>query len=275
MGVGGQGVAHRAALHFSEFQQPEHRFRQAFFHLHSPAVKFHPRRQRVPAFPGLGNVGRLAKDVHIHLAGAGHQFSRPAGNHPGRKPRPQVQPEDSLHPVCFKNTRLTQVSGAASGLLRRLKYQQHIVGQGFLFAEPPGQFQNDGHMTVVAAGVHTARVQRRIFRPGFFRNGQGIHVRPEGNGRFPPKVKPGAQRPFHGGKYPAIQALQSLFQVCQSLGQRLVQLRNPVELPAVGTDLHGDCLLKIGIGLLYVKSRPVSISHLCFPEKDGMMRYQK
>ena len=59
-------------------------------------------------------------------------------------------------------------------------------------------------MAVVAAGVHPARVLRGKGQPGVLVDGQGIDVRPEGNGLLFPKVEPGAKRPTGGNEQFAV-----------------------------------------------------------------------
>ena len=93
-----------------------------------------------------------------------------------------------------------QVLGPAGGLLRRLEYQQHIVGQVLFITQPPGQFQQNGHMAVMAAGVHAALVLRAVVHPVPLLNGQGIRIGPEGHGLLFAEIKIGTQGTFHGGK---------------------------------------------------------------------------
>ena len=95
----------------------------------------------------------------------------------------------------------------------------------------------------MAAGVHFSRVGRRVFRPGFFRDGQGVRIGPKGNGIFRAEVEPGAERAVHGREGLAVQPGQGILEVCKGLGQIPVQLRDAVERPAVSVYLHGSRLL--------------------------------
>ena len=171
MGMGRQGVADGSALEFAEFQQPENSLGQRLLQSPGLTIEFYPGSQGVNPFGGFCNVGRLAENVYSHFAGPGHQLPLPAGDNSGSQSRPQVQPKNGLDPVDCKNTGFTQFSCAPGGLLRRLEYQQHIVGQGFLPAQPPGQFQQYCHMPVMAAGMHLPRVLGGIGSAGFLFDG--------------------------------------------------------------------------------------------------------
>ena len=123
-------------------------------------------------------------------------------------------------------------------MLRRLEDQQHIVGQILLFAEPPGQLQENGHVAVMAAGMHHPRVGRGVGHLVLFLDGQGIRIRPEGNGILLSEIKKSAQGAVHGRKHLAVQVFQSGTQIFHGLGQVPVQFRDPVQRPAVIGQLH-------------------------------------
>ena len=244
MGVAGNGVADAAAFHFAEFQKTEDPFRQRRLHGHGPAVEFHTGRQGINALPAFGNVGRLAADIHIHLAGAGHHLIGTGGDHAGIQPRPQVDAENRLHVVLVKHPGFAQILCPAGGLLRRLEHQKNVVRILRLSAQAAGQLQKNGHVAVMAAGVHLPRVGGDIITAVFLGNGQGIHIRPEGQGTLGPKVKPGTQTLLHGREYLTVTGRKSIFQIGKGFRQTAVQLRDPVQRPTVLNDLHGIGLLR-------------------------------
>ena len=107
------------------------------------------------------------------------------------------------------------------------------------------QLQKNRRMAVVAAGVHPARMLRRISRAGFFFNGQGVQIRPEGDGAPGAKIEPGAQAPLRGRKQAAAQTLQFPPQIGDGQGKLAVQLGDPVQCPAVFDDPNGKCPLSV------------------------------
>ena len=127
MGVGGQGVADGAALKFSEFQQSKHRIRQFLLHFHGILVEFHGGHQCVHALSCLGNVGGFSVDVHIYLAGTGHQLLPAACHDPCFQPGPQVQTENGSDVVLSKYTAVTDILCSAGGFLCTLEHQQHVA----------------------------------------------------------------------------------------------------------------------------------------------------
>ena len=145
-------------------------------------------------------MGGFAENVHLDFAGPAHHFIAAAGDLSFRQAGPQVQAENRLYVVFLEDSRGAQIPGAAGGLLRRLEYQQDIVCHFYFPGQPPGQLQQDRHVTVMAAGVHPPFVNRCVRQLGFFLNGQGVHVRAEGDGRGGMEVKISAKRPGHRGE---------------------------------------------------------------------------
>ena len=133
----------------------------------------------------------------------------------------------------IKNAAVANGLGAASGFLRRLENQKHVVGEDFPPGQPPGQLQGDSHVAVVAAGVHFARMAGGEGQACGFGNRQGVHICPEGQAVVPAKVKKGAQGAFRRGEHLTGKGLQGRPQVVQGFRQIPVQLGNPVEGPAV------------------------------------------
>ena len=149
-----------------------------------------------------------------------------------------MQAENRLHVMRLEHAAVTDVPGAAGGLLRGLEHQQHVLGQGLLPVEPAGQLQQNGHMAVVAAGVHPARVPGGEGQARGLGHRQGVGVGPEGDGPAPAKVKKRAEAALDGRKHPAAQPRQGGAEIGHGLGQAAVQLGNPVQRPAVVDDLH-------------------------------------
>ena len=104
--------------------------------------------------------------------------------------------------------------------------------------QPTGKLQQNGHMAVVAAGVHDAGMGGGVGCSGFFGNGQGVHIRAEGNCLGLAEVKPGAQSAAPGRKNLAGQAGQGLFQIRLGFGKLQLQLGNPVQCMTVSVYLH-------------------------------------
>ena len=185
-----------------------------------------------------------------------------------------MQAENGLHIVFFEDSGFAQIPGTAGGLLRRLEYQQHIVGQAFLFAQAARQLQKNCHVSVVTAGVHFAGVDGCILPGAAFADGQGIGFRPEGDGLFRAKVKPGAQSPGHGGKYGAVQPLQPGCKIGDGFRNLPVKLRNPVQGAAIFCQGHLAQPPKIKFSLIIAYSAASVNFPLRYGKKGGMMMEQ-
>jgi len=105
--MGGQGIADGSGVEFSEFQQTEDMRRQGLFHRHCPAVELHTGSNGIHALFCLGDVGGFSVDIHIDLAGAGHQLVHPAEYPAFFQPRPQMQAKEGFDLVFFQYTGLT------------------------------------------------------------------------------------------------------------------------------------------------------------------------
>ena len=180
-------------MELAEFQQTEHTRRNLPLHFHGTGIEFRTGHEGIHALGGFRNMGRLTVKIQGHFAGTGHQFLS-AAEHPALfQARPQVQAEHRLYPVGFQDTGIADALGAAGAFLAGLEDQQNIMVQLLFPVQPPGQFQQDGHMAVMAAGVHDAGVGGGVSCSAFFLDGQSIHIRPEGDRLFRAEVKPGAQ----------------------------------------------------------------------------------
>ena len=155
-----------------------------------------------------------------------------------------MQSEDGFHMEDFPERGFAKHTGATGTFLTGLEDQQYIALQSLLVIQPAGQFQENRHMTVVTAGMHSARMGGGKRQVGILRNGQRITVCPEGNSAGSTEIKVGQQRAFHGEKQPAVQLRQCLIQICHGLRQLQFQLRDPVERLSISGDLHSITSLR-------------------------------
>ena len=240
MGMAGNDIADGAGLHMSEFQQPEDLRRQSLLGGGGPAVEFCAGGQGIDTFACFGNVGGAADEVHIHLAGAAHQLILPAEDLARFQTRPQVQSEDGLHTEGGEQAAVAEVLGAAGAFLAGLEHQQYIPVKLLFLIQPAGQLQEDGHMAVVAAGMHPARMAGGEIKIRIFFNGQAVAVCPEGDGALCTEVEKGAEAALHRGEDPTFQSCESRGQVGHGLRQIQLQLRDFVQLAPIAYDLlHG------------------------------------
>ena len=237
-GVVRDHVAHGPALEQAEFQQTADFGGQRRLHGRDLPVKFHSGSHGIQPLVGLGNMGRTAVNIHLHLAGPAHHFLFPAGDDALFQTGPEMQGENCLHMVVPEHMGPANIPGPAGGLLRRLEHQQHVMAKLLLAVQPPGQFQQNRHVAVVAAGVHLAGMGRCVGGLSGLLHGQGVRIGAESDGAGLTVVKPGAKRPLHGGKHLTFQAGQGVFQIFHGFGQVPVQLRDPVEGTTVLLQWH-------------------------------------
>ena len=127
------------------------------------------------------------------------------------------------------------IQGAAGGFLRRLEYQQDVVGEILeIFVDPLGEGQKHCHMPVMPAGVHFSRMDGTEGKAGFFLDGQGVHIAAEGGGGRLACVKKGEDRVSARLDDPAAQAGQLRKNIGPGFGQLVAQLRDTVQRTAVG-----------------------------------------
>ena len=146
--------------------------------------------------------------------------------------------EEAGYPVGFKDPAPAQVPGAPGGLLRRLKDQQHVVGQVLLVLEPFRQGQNHGHVAVMATGVHPAGVAGGEGQAGFLCDGQSVGIAAEGDGAGPSKIEKGTQGPGDRGGQGTLHGREDPTEVSQGFRQIPVQLRDLVKSTAMLDHLH-------------------------------------
>ena len=148
--------------------------------------------QGVPAQTGPGHMGALAGDGKGYLGGAAHHPAGHGGEDSCRKVRPQVQAENGSRAILGEDPGFANGPGSAGGLLGRLEDQKHVVGDAAPPGQTPGQLQGNGHMAVVAAGVHPAGVARGKGQSRLLGHWQGVHIRPKGQAVILSKIKEGA-----------------------------------------------------------------------------------
>ena len=107
----------------------------------------------------------------------------------------------------------------------------------------------------MAAGMHLSRVLRSILRFIHFLNGQRIHIRPKSQGLLRTKIEEGTQGAVQGRKHPAAKAGQGIFQIIDSFRQPHIQLRDPVQCPAVSYNLHRPRLQSICLWVIILQFR--------------------
>lgn len=117
---------------------------------------------------------------------------------------PQVQAEDPADPVAIQHAALTQLSGAAGGLLRRLEEEEHVPGQlGQMLRRILRQGQDHGGVGIVAAGMHPPGMDRGVGQVRGLRHRKRVQLRPKCHGIALPCVEPGADAAGDGREHPA------------------------------------------------------------------------
>lgn len=115
--------------HLAEPQHPGLVRGQLFHHVIGPLEVGDARRQGVQPLVRPGHVDAAAFYGDGDLVGPCHQRAGAGGDGPGLQAGPQVQAEDPADPVALQHAALTQLSGAAGGLLRRLEEEEHVPGR--------------------------------------------------------------------------------------------------------------------------------------------------
>ena len=103
-----------------------------------------------------------------------------------------MQAKDGPGAILGENPGFTNGPGSAGGLLGRLEDQKHVVGEAALPGQTPGQLEDNGHVAIVAAGVHPTGVARGKRQPRLLCHWQGVHIRPKGQAVILSKIKEGA-----------------------------------------------------------------------------------
>ena len=225
----GGGVAHTARLHVPESHQPYLIRRKGLFQFHCPAVKIHTCGQGIQArlpfakvhAAALSRKGNLPRPCH-HRPGQARYSSR-------LQTRPQVKAEYCPHLIPLKQTGFANGLCTAGGFFRGLKYQQYVIAQAVFFRKPAAQLQYHGHVTVMAAGMHTALMYRCKGQPCLFADGQRVHIRPKRYGALPSPVKVAADSTAKGRKHIKAQLCKLCFYVSFGFWQAVVQLRYTVQ----------------------------------------------
>ena len=127
-------------------------------------TKHHLRanHDRIDTAPWLCAVRLVAADKNTKLIGAGHERTRPVTNLTRVHLRGNVQTKDGVDRWIFQTALFDHQFGAALFADRRHFFgglENELDGAGDLIAHPGENFGNahqDGHVGIVAAGVHGA-----------------------------------------------------------------------------------------------------------------------
>ena len=93
-----------------------------------------------------------------------------------------MEPGDVIHAGVLHAARLHHGKGASRGFLRWLEKELHPAGPLVPgFHQYAGRTQGNGHMGVVAAGMHAAGIQGAVGAGGILCQRQGVHVGAKGN----------------------------------------------------------------------------------------------
>ena len=84
-----------------------------------------------------------------------------------------------------------------------------------------------------------------VGRAGLFLDGQGVHIRPEGDSLFRAEVEEGADAALHGAEKRAAQRLQLPAKIGGGFRKLAVQLRDLVQCPTVFYGPNGKCPLSV------------------------------
>jgi len=90
-----------------------------------------------------------------------------------------VHPEDPVHGEAVEQPFLDHDLAAAAQFLGRLEDDVDGAGEVARLGEVAGRTEQHGGVAVVTAGMHHARVQRRIGQTGLLDDRQGVDVGPE------------------------------------------------------------------------------------------------
>ena len=133
---------------------------------------------------GHGPVATLAFDRQVDFIGAGHVAAGAQADFTGRQVREYVLPKDVAHGRIFQHALFYhQRRAAGQTFLAGLKHELHAAFElAFQLIEDASHTQQRGRVHIVAAGVHHAGVGRFVGHVVGFRNGQRVHVSPQGNG---------------------------------------------------------------------------------------------
>jgi hypothetical protein len=186
------------------------------------------------------------KYINIKHTGFGHEFPAPANDGAFFVSGPKVQAKDAGNPVFSQNTRSAYFPGAARCFLRRLKYEQHIARQGVRgFRQFFGKAEHYRGMPVMAAGVHPARMGRRVIAAVPLGYGQGVHIAAKSNrirrARVEIRAQAGAPRGYEFAGEPGKRRRH----ISACFGQIETQFGYAVQLSAVFRQsvLHNDICL--------------------------------
>ena len=127
-------------------------------------------------------VAALAVDGDLELVARGHDGASAQGELPLREARPVVHAVDGLHGELLEQTITNHLARTAAALFCRLEDEVHRAVKVLVLGEVLRRSQQHGHMAVVAASVHLARVLAGVGELVELLHGQRVHVRAQANG---------------------------------------------------------------------------------------------
>ena len=141
-----------------------------------------------------------------------------------------MQAVDARDMIFLQKPGFTEGLCPAGRLLRRLEDQKDVpLRTQSDTRQVLRQPEQDGHVSVMAAGVHFARMAGGKGQTGRLLKGKRIHIAAEGGRLRPAVVKISADRALPRGKHPAGKPGQDAAQVGGRLRQPAAQLRNTVQ----------------------------------------------
>ena len=174
----------------------------------------------------------------MHLAGTGEERpgARPHGA--GRQVGPHVEAEDPIRSIALEDPGLAHALGAARGLLCRLEDEEHVPRERDPRPDGPidqhGRRERHGHVAVVPARVHAARMLRGEGHARPLADGQRVHVGAHGHGgsrlATMAQVEERAHTPLAGIPHLAGEQAQHALHIRDGLRQLIVQLGNPMKV---------------------------------------------
>ena len=126
---------------------------------------------------GHGRVAAPSDQVDVQFGGVGEQDSRFDGDGSHGVFRGDVEGQHHVRPPGVEDFALQKGLGPSGPFFRRLEDEEQVVVDGMMdeVGEDP---QGDGHVEIVAAGVHPARMGGAKGEGGLLFHGQRVHVRP-------------------------------------------------------------------------------------------------
>ena len=194
---------------------------------------------------GLGNVNALAVNMHVRLTRTGKHGARAGRNGTRRQVGPNVKAEDAICLITLKNAALAHRLGATRGLLRRLEHKENIA---FKLAwmlmhnaiDIDRRRKGHGHMGIVPASMHLARVRRGKARPRrlFYRKRIHIGTNRRGGGGIGARIEKCANARIARMRHFAGKPSEYTLDIRHGLFQIEPKFRNTMQIPAIAHHLR-------------------------------------